>query len=71
MGPAVLRTWVTRGDTRVRAAHRELNGTTLPAGTPYTVNGSALRFPGDPFAPADPTVNCRCRLRYFTNEVVH
>ncbi|MFE2498962.1 phage portal protein [Streptomyces scopuliridis] len=71
VGPAVLRTWVTRGDTRVRAAHRGLNGTTLPAGTPYTVNGSALRFPSDPFAPADLTVNGRCRLRHFSNEVVH
>ncbi|MFE3139647.1 phage portal protein [Streptomyces scopuliridis] len=65
-GPEVIRTWVTRGDDRVRAAHKELHGTTLPAGTPYTVNGSALRFPGDPFAPADLTVNCRCRLRYRT-----
>ncbi|MEU8911778.1 phage portal protein [Streptomyces nigrescens] len=65
-GPAVLRTWVTRGDTRVRPAHRELNGTTLPAGTAYTVHGSTVRYPGDPFAPADLTVNCRCRLHYRT-----
>ncbi|MCX4677623.1 phage portal protein [Streptomyces sp. NBC_01433] len=63
-GPAVLRTWVTRGDTRVRAAHQALSGTTLPAGTPYTISGSTLRYPGDPFAPADLTINCRCRLRY-------
>ncbi|MEV0444640.1 phage portal protein [Streptomyces spectabilis] len=66
IGPAVLRTWNTRGDARVRPAHQELNGTTLPAGTPYTVRGSTLRYPGDPFAPADLTVNCRCRLRYRT-----
>ncbi|MGC5042485.1 phage portal protein [Streptomyces albidoflavus] len=65
-GPSVLRTWSTRRDTRVRPAHQELNGTTLPAGTPYTVRGSTLRYPGDPFAPADLTVNCRCRLRYRT-----
>ncbi|MFJ9416721.1 phage portal protein [Streptomyces sp. NPDC101227] len=65
-GPAVLRTWVTRGDTRVRPSHQKLNGTTLPAGVPYAVDGSTLRFPGDPFAPTDLTVNCRCRLRYRT-----
>ncbi|MFE2157099.1 phage portal protein [Streptomyces lydicus] len=63
-GPAVLRTWVTRGDTRVRPAHQKLNGTTLPAGVPYAADGSALRFPGDPFAPTALTLNCRCRLRY-------
>ncbi|GHF33560.1 hypothetical protein GCM10010218_13320 [Streptomyces mashuensis] len=65
-GPTVLRTWVTRGDTRVRPAHMELNGTTLPVGIPYTVHGSTLRYPGDPFAPAGLTLNCRCRLRYRT-----
>ncbi|GHG80292.1 phage portal protein [Streptomyces griseocarneus] len=66
VGPSVLRTWVTRGDTRVRPAHMELNGTTLPVGIPYTVHGSTLRYPGDPFAPAGLTLNCRCRLRYRT-----
>ncbi|MER5301320.1 phage portal protein [Streptomyces lasiicapitis] len=65
-GPAVLRTWQTRGDARVRSAHQELSGITLPAGTPYTVRGSTLRYPGDPFAPADLTVSCRCRLHYRT-----
>ncbi|MFH8466031.1 phage portal protein [Streptomyces sp. NPDC017991] len=65
-GPTVLRTWVTRGDTRVRPAHQKLSGTTLPAGIPYAVDGSALRYPGDPFAPTDLTINCRCRLRYRT-----
>ncbi|WP_445520357.1 phage portal protein [Streptomyces sp. NEAU-174] len=65
-GPAVLRTWVTRGDTRVRPAHQKLDGTTLPAGVPYAVDGTTLRFPGDPFAPTNLTVNCRCRLHYRT-----
>ncbi|MGW3626275.1 phage portal protein [Streptomyces sp. NPDC000880] len=63
-GPDVVRTWITRGDDRVRPAHRALQGTTLPAGTPYTVDGFALRYPGDPFAPIALTVNCRCRLHY-------
>ncbi|MFG2865474.1 phage portal protein [Streptomyces sioyaensis] len=63
-GPSVLRTWITRSDTHVRPAHRELHGTTLPVGVPYAVDGSTLRYPGDPFAPAALTINCRCRLRY-------
>lgn len=66
-GPDVVRTWITRGDTRVRPAHRTLQGTTLPAGTPYTADGFPLRYPGDPFAPIALTINCRCRLHYQTS----
>ncbi|MFJ4908495.1 phage portal protein [Streptomyces sp. NPDC093249] len=66
IGPSVLRTWVTRRDTHVRPEHRQLDGTTLPAGTPFEVDNVTLRYPGDPFAPAGLTSNCRCRLRYRT-----
>ncbi len=66
-GHDVVRTWVTRGDTRVRPAHKALHGKTLPVGTPYTVDGASLRYPGDPFAPIALTINCRCRLHYATD----
>lgn len=65
--PGVIRTWITRGDDRVRPAHKALQGKTLPVGTPYTVGGASLRYPGDPFAPIALTVNCRCRLHYDTD----
>ena len=60
----VVRMWVTQGDDRVRPAHRAVHGKTLPVGEPFTVGGFAMRYPGDPLAPEDLTVNCRCRLRY-------
>ncbi|GAA2439724.1 phage portal protein [Streptomyces glaucus] len=66
-GPGVVRTWITRQDDRVRPAHKALHGKTLPAGTPYEIDGSQLRYPGDPFAPIALTVNCRCRLHYDTD----
>ncbi|WP_328491295.1 phage portal protein [Streptomyces zaomyceticus] len=66
-GPGVVRTWVTRQDDRVRPAHKALQGKTLPAGTPYEIDGAQLRYPGDPFAPIGLTVNCRCRLHYDTD----
>ncbi|MFF7838788.1 phage portal protein [Streptomyces ossamyceticus] len=69
-GPGVVRTWITRGDTRVRPAHKALHGTTLPVGSPYTVDGASLRYPGDPFAPSALTINCRCRLHYATDDEV-
>lgn len=66
-GPGIVRTWLTRQDARVRPAHRALQGTTLPVGTPYTVDNFQIRYPGDPFAPIALTINCRCRLHYATD----
>jgi HK97 family phage portal protein len=68
IGPGIERTWVTRGDDRVRAAHQAADGTTLPVGKPFDVGGFAMRFPGDQLAPLHLTINCRCRLRYRTTE---
>ncbi|WP_409473490.1 hypothetical protein [Streptomyces sp. HC307] len=66
-GPHVVRTWVTRADNRVRPAHKALQDKTLPVGTPYTIDGASLRYPGGPFAPIALTINCRCRLHYATD----
>ncbi|MER7759451.1 phage portal protein [Streptomyces sp. NPDC097619] len=66
VGPDVVRMWITRRDDRVRAAHAATDGTTLPVGAPFTMDGFPLRFPGDQLAPLHLTANCRCRLRYRT-----
>ncbi|WP_433860164.1 phage portal protein [Streptomyces kronopolitis] len=66
IGPGIVRTWVTRRDDRVRAAHEAVDGTTLPVNTPFDVDGFPMRFPGDQLAPLHLTINCRCRLRYRT-----
>ncbi|MFB6505634.1 phage portal protein [Streptomyces sp. NPDC056099] len=66
IGPDIVRTWVTRRDDRVRAAHEEVDGTTLTVNTPFDVDGFPMRFPGDQLAPLHLTINCRCRLRYRT-----
>ncbi|MFD3815128.1 phage portal protein [Streptomyces rubiginosohelvolus] len=68
IGPSIVRTWVTRRDDRVRDAHRAVEGTTLPVGQPYNVDGHPMRFPGDQLAPLHLTINCRCRLRYTEGE---
>ncbi|NEA53577.1 phage portal protein [Streptomyces sp. SID13666] len=64
IGPGIVRTWTTRLDDRVRPEHRAEQGVTLPVAVPFTVGGFAMRYPADPLAPADLTINCRCRLRY-------
>lgn len=68
IGPGIVRTWATRRDERVRDAHRAVEGTTLPVGQPYDVDGFLMRFPGDQLAPLHLTINCRCRLRYTEGE---
>lgn len=56
---------MSHGDTRVRELHRRLHGKVRPAGEPFyawTGTGQKLRYPGDPEAPLDATMGCRCSL---------
>ena len=61
---ALSKTWLTRRDPRVREQHAFLQGKTVPFDGGFAVDGSLLRFPGDPLAPPHLTINCRCRLRF-------
>ena len=61
------KTWLTRKDSRVRNAHKFLEGKTVEFGDGFVVDGLVLRFPGDPIAPPALTYNCRCRLRFGFN----
>ena len=54
----LTRTWVTAADERVRSSHASLNGEQRAVGQPW----GNLRYPGDPTAPAEETVQCRCVL---------
>lgn len=55
--------WLTASG-RPRASHaaaEQTYGTTpIPIDEPFIVNGHALRFPGDPDAPAGERINCYC-----------
>lgn len=58
------KTWITRRDSRVRGEHILLHGKTVDIKDGFSVDGAMLRFPGDPLAPINLTINCRCRLRF-------
>jgi HK97 family phage portal protein len=61
---SLSKTWITRQDDSVRNAHKGLDGRTVPIGKGFSADGYTLRFPGDPVAPVDLTINCRCRLKF-------
>lgn len=58
------KTWVTKKDTRVRSAHRGLEGKSVPLLERFKVGEVELRYPGDPLAPPHLSLGCRCSLRF-------
>lgn len=59
----LVKQWRTRGDARVRDTHRAVNGQLRLLDEAFTVGGALMQYPGDPSAPPDLTVNCRCVMR--------
>ena len=64
---AVSKKWMTRKDSKVRPEHISLSGKSVPLTEPFVVDGIKIRFPGDPVAPPNMTINCRCILRFDVN----
>lgn len=53
--------WRTARDARVRDSHMAMNGQVRKMGEPFVSGlGNLLEFPGDPNAPIEDTINCRC-----------
>lgn len=58
--------WVTMGDHRVRDTHQGAQGQTVSYDEWFQVGGTPMEYPGDPAAPIDETINCRCVLTLVT-----
>lgn len=57
----VRRVWRTAMDGRVRDTHAEMEGQEVGLDEPFlSPSGAQIMYPGDPDAPADETINCRC-----------
>lgn len=55
--------WNTAGGSRVRRSHVAMDQQKRPIGVPFTSgNGASLRYPGDPNAPAEDSIECRCAI---------
>lgn len=60
LGEPMESMWLSTVDLRTRPSHAFADGQRVPVGTPFEVGGASLRFPGDPFGPAEEVINCRC-----------
>lgn len=68
----VRRVWRSAADNRVRDTHRAMNGESVGLDEPWiSPSGASLRYPGDPSAPVEEIVNCRCwaetRIDFLAN----
>lgn len=62
---SVRKVWNSAHDNRVRHTHRELDGESVGLNDSFvSVSGARLRYPLDPTAPLEETINCRCNLTY-------
>lgn len=64
---AEFKRWTSQGDTHVRETHRQLAGQTRKLDKPFTVDGMDIMRPGDPEAPLELTIQCRCWCLYLVN----
>lgn len=61
----IIRVWNPTLDARTRDWHTSMKGQKKGVGEPFIDGqGQELMFPGDPNAPANTTINCRCILTF-------
>jgi len=57
----VKRRWMATLDARTRDDHAEMDGQEVGMNEPFTSpSGTELMYPGDPSAPVEEIINCRC-----------
>jgi len=61
---AATKTWVSEKDAKVRPEHAAMHGETVPIYEPFVFGGNSIRYPGDPMAAINLTINCRCKVRF-------
>lgn len=62
---AIVRIWDASEDGDTRPSHSAMDGDKRSGTTSHftTGNGHPIRYPGDPNAPAEEIINCRCIIR--------
>lgn len=69
LGVRMLKRWDPTQDDRTRPDHAAMADVDpIPLNEKFTVGGSLMDRPGDPSAPPEQTINCRCALIYTEAE---
>ncbi|KOG84541.1 hypothetical protein ADK33_03460 [Streptomyces griseus subsp. rhodochrous] len=63
---ATRKTWVSTDDKRTRRTHRAAQGSSVPMNKRFPLTES--RWPADPAAPANQSIQCRCALTFDFEE---
>jgi uncharacterized protein with gpF-like domain len=67
-GLPLKREWLAAEDERTRESHAEADGQIVGQDEPFQVGDSLMMYPGDPSAPPEEVVNCRCTLGYIVDD---
>lgn len=59
-GEELFKLWDSTHDGRTRLTHRVANNQIVALSDRFTVGGAGLLYPGDPSAPPQESINCRC-----------
>lgn len=64
IGTSLNKVWVSTADGKVRDSHWKLHGKSVPLDSPFWSGpfGQELAYPGDPRAPLNETIGCRCQM---------
>lgn len=59
------KTWISAVDNRTRHDHLSINGDSVALDDYFTTDsGIKIEYPGDPNAPANEVINCRCTIAF-------
>ena len=64
-GLTLRKEWVAAQDERTREDHAEADGQTVGMEDAFDVGGVMMMYPGDPSAPPEQVVNCRCAVAHI------
>lgn len=63
-GTMLTKTWRAMHDGKTRHDHANADGQVRAPLEPFSVGGYSMRYPGDPTAPMDQVINCRCEVHW-------
>ena len=60
--------WIATSDGRERDTHAAMDGVSVDMNDMFEVDGEQMKYPGDPNASAENTINCRCAVAFEPKE---